>query len=600
MAEDLATGLQRALALLRDANAEDARRLLCELADTNPQFADVWQLLALAEKQLEDFAAAEAAFLESIRLQPQAHVLTNLGNLYRHQAKHEEALQQYQRALELDQSHVPAEVNRGQSLLALQRLTAAEESFNRVLQNVPDYLNARVGLAQVLQQQGRQAEAIDMFQQVLVQQPANLPALNGMGISLKVLGFAEDAVELLTKACHQSPESVEIWVNLASAFAQADRDEEAVAAYQRAIALDPLNPELHEWCNGYLGVIDHPEHLHSYQQALEAEPAAAELAAPYARKLLLLNRADEALAVLDACLRHSSNKALLLCERSHILRESGEFPAAVAAARSAFAQDVSSYGSRRELATALMASGDAYKEACNLLSQLLTEHPQDQGILALYATALRYTEAWDEYRRLIDYQTMVHVRTVVPGMPTDTAVPETWTACLLALHTTNSHPIEQSMVGGTQTLDDLFSRAEPELVQLQSALAEQIRAVLSGLPSLEDHPLYGRNSGNFRFSDSWSVRLHRQGFHKNHYHSAGWLSSAYYVRVPDAVDRGGEGWIKFGEPGFRAREPLPAEYWVKPRAGQLVMFPSYLWHGTEPLVTASERITIGYDILPGE
>lgn len=69
---------------------------------------------------------------------------------------------------------------------------------------------------------------------------------------------------------------------------------------------------------------------------------------------------------------------------------------------------------------------------------------------------------------------------------------------------------------------------------------------------------------------------------------------------PTRLIGGGEGWIKFGEPGFHAREPLSAEYWVKPRAGQLVMFPSYLWHGTEPLVTASERITIGYDILPGE
>jgi hypothetical protein len=31
----------------------------------------------------------------------------------------------------------------------------------------------------------------------------------------------------------------------------------------------------------------------------------------------------------------------------------------------------------------------------------------------------------------------------------------------------------------------------------------------------------------------------------------------------------------------------------------LVVFPSYLWHGTEPLHTASERMTVGYDVLPG-
>ncbi len=600
MAEDLATGLQRALALLRDANAEGARRLLREMADTNPQSADVWQLLALAEKQLEHYVDAEVAFLESIRLQSQAHVITNLGNLYRQQARHEEALSQYARALELDADHLPAEVNRGQSLLATDRLTAAEESFSRVLKLAPDHVNGRLGLAQALQQQGRQAEAIDAFQQVLAAQPAHVAALNGMGISLKVLGFADDAVEVLTQACRQEPKAVEVWVNLASAYVQSDREEEAVAAYQQALALDPLNPELHEWCNGYLGVIDHPEHLASYGQALKVQPAAAELAAPWARKLLLLNRADEALAVLDNCLRHAPNNASLLCERSHVLRETSEFSTATAVARSALVQDATSYTTRRELATALMASGADYLEALDLLRELYSEFPHDQGILALYATALRYTESWADYTKLVDYQHMVKVRVVDPGASVGSAVPEDWVRCLLRLHTTRKHPIEQSMVGGTQTLDDLFSRVEPELLQLQGALTEQILSVLSDLPRDIDHPLYERNLGNFRFSDSWSVRLHRQGFHKNHYHSAGWLSSAYYIRVPDAVDRGGEGWIKFGEPGFRAREPLPAEYWVKPRAGQLVMFPSYLWHGTEPLVTASERITIGYDILPCE
>jgi hypothetical protein len=44
---------------------------------------------------------------------------------------------------------------------------------------------------------------------------------------------------------------------------------------------------------------------------------------------------------------------------------------------------------------------------------------------------------------------------------------------------------------------------------------------------------------------------------------------------------GKEGWIKFGEPGFRAREPLGPDYWLQPEEGALAIFPSSLWHGTE-------------------
>ena len=40
------------------------------------------------------------------------------------------------------------------------------------------------------------------------------------------------------------------------------------------------------------------------------------------------------------------------------------------------------------------------------------------------------------------------------------------------------------------------------------------------------------------------------GRHVNHTHPQGWLSSAFYVDLPEAVNGGGEaGWILFGEPG---------------------------------------------------
>ena len=96
-----------------------------------------------------------------------------------------------------------------------------------------------------------------------------------------------------------------------------------------------------------------------------------------------------------------------------------------------------------------------------------------------------------------------------------------------------------------------------------------------------------------------TVLLRNKGIHKNHHHSHGWLSSTFYLAVPDVVSAGGkEGWIKFGEPGFRARKSLDPEYWMQLEQGALAIFPSYLWHGTEALQSDVERMTVGFDVLP--
>jgi hypothetical protein len=112
------------------------------------------------------------------------------------------------------------------------------------------------------------------------------------------------------------------------------------------------------------------------------------------------------------------------------------------------------------------------------------------------------------------------------------------------------------------------------------------------------HPWSGRKSGGFRLSGAWSVKLKAGGYHINHLHPAGWISSAYYVALPPVVadGEGQQGWIKFGEP----RWPAPActvEKVVQPKVGRLVLFPSYMWHGTIPF-SAGERLSAPFDVVP--
>jgi uncharacterized protein (TIGR02466 family) len=113
-------------------------------------------------------------------------------------------------------------------------------------------------------------------------------------------------------------------------------------------------------------------------------------------------------------------------------------------------------------------------------------------------------------------------------------------------------------------------------------------------------PLRSRNIGKAKIHSAWSVRLRPSGFHVNHLHPEGWLSSAFYVETPaTALETAGrEGWIKFGEPGVPTSPALAAEHFVRPEPGRLVLFPSYMWHGTVPFTSDERRMTIAFDVVP--
>ncbi len=159
------------------------------------------------------------------------------------------------------------------------------------------------------------------------------------------------------------------------------------------------------------------------------------------------------------------------------------------------------------------------------------------------------------------------------------------------------HPIEQSLRGGSQTSRNLVAEQAEILRTYFTALEEPIRDYIAGIGDDREHPLVTARSGSFRLSGCWSILLRPGGFHVNHTHPAGWISSSYYVSLPPSMTDGSqEGWIKFGEP----RWPIPGckvERVVQPKEGRVVLFPSYMWHGTIPF-SSGERLTAPFDVVP--
>lgn len=252
----------------------------------------------------------------------------------------------------------------------------------------------------------------------------------------------------------------------------------------------------------------------------------------------------------------------------------------------------------------LVRLGD-FERTRDLCEAVLAEDAFDQIVLSYLGIVWRLLgdrrESW-----LLDYEKMVvQVPVQAPEGMQRNVFFEDLRQVLDGLHNSNAHPIEQSVRGGTQTNGFLFRLKHERLADLERQLRLAIASAVQAFPRDDDHPFWSRRhsrptSDGLRFAGAWSVRLRSQGYHTNHIHPEGWISSAFYVDLPREVREASDtaGFIQFGKPMSELGLDLPPRRILKPEVGTLVLFPSYMWHGTVPFESTEPRLTVAFDLLP--
>jgi uncharacterized protein (TIGR02466 family) len=297
-----------------------------------------------------------------------------------------------------------------------------------------------------------------------------------------------------------------------------------------------------------------------------------------------------ALASAEAGLAAAPGDITLLQQASHLCAELGDGARAVALARQAALAAPAFAPVQFTLCEALLASGD-FVQAAAIGARLCVSDPLNQHALALVATAWRLGGD-ARYDALYDYERLTS--TEVIDAPLDALA-----ADLNARHRYQAHPFQQSVRGGGQLPLHAKEMECPSIAALFEQLREAVARYMTRLGTGTD-PLRWRNSGRFALAGAWSVRLSSGGYHTDHVHQRGWLSSAFYVSVPPVMkpEAAHAGWLRLGRPGITTQPELPADRHVKPEPGKLVLFPSYMWHGVEPFESDQHRLTVAFDVVP--
>ncbi|HNR75525.1 MAG TPA: tetratricopeptide repeat protein [Parvularculaceae bacterium] len=460
-------------------------------------------------------------------------------------------------------------------------------------------LNELNSQANELKLAGRFDEAIAAFRAIVDQAPGNPVVMHNLAGALGDAGRNREAIEWANRAINAGIKAPETRIVLGRALVAEERVEEAKKAFRAAIEIQPTNFEAQK---DYAQLVwmttgDLAAALTALNQAIAVAPQSVELRMVRAQTLGYCGDArgeyDEMLEALKLSGGHpqvemSAANAAVACN---------EFIAGLRHARAAFEKSPQDAQIRRVLVRALLAVGEP-AEALRIVSRLRAEFPLDQGYIALQATSWRMLGD-DRYFEIYDFDRFVarFPLSCPKGWKSAEAYVDDLIETLDRHHQYKTHPFGQSVRHGSQ-LPSLTSIDDPVLRAVGEAVRGPVMSYIERLGVGQD-PLRIRNRGGYRLFSIWSIRLSSSGYHVNHVHPQGWLSSASHLRFPEPKDASDKsGWLTFGEPGLPTTPTLEAEHFVRPQKGVMAVFPSYMWHGTVPFSGPTTRMTIAADSLP--
>lgn len=154
---------------------------------------------------------------------------------------------------------------------------------------------------------------------------------------------------------------------------------------------------------------------------------------------------------------------------------------------------------------------------------------------------------------------------------------------------------QRSNQNGWHSNDDFFDRREPGCRALQGHMLDAVRQATPGIAPDFD---FATQAAQF---EGWVNINGRGGFNAPHDHPGWAWSGCYYVHVPEG-ETARSGCIEFIDSRTNLQVPtikdaacFQSKYMVKPRAGMLLLFPSWLRHWVYPNEDDVERVTIAFN-----
>ncbi|NOT15725.1 MAG: tetratricopeptide repeat protein [Methylotenera sp.] len=474
---------------------------------------------------------------------------------------------------------------------------------------------------------GKLAEAASVAKQLLTRYPNTFILYQILGVAQDGLGQFNDAIESYTKALSLQPNTPDLHFNLGIALANVGQYEAAEKSYLQAIALQPRFFEAH----GNLGTVLQKQGrleqaIVSYRTALSIhEDARGHFNLGTA--LRDEGKLDEAITHFKRAIALFPNYADAHNYLGECLRDQGNMEEAVKKYLDTLKLNPNHAGANYNMGEFLYLAG-RFDEAVDYLERSQLDDWQERALYCTYKAG-----QFDTFKTKLDDIVRTHQKHDAPFLATlsshyarNFGVEDQYNFCkngfdfvyqnsITELAEPNSQFLQDLLndidntaievraqgmiINGKQSAGNLFKRPEASFRKLGELVKQEFINYKNKFAGA-DCELIKSFPNELEFTSSWYVRLRRGGFVDRHIHEVGWISGAVYLVLPKDKKDPDEGCFEYGLHGDNyplQHDDFPTGI-ARPKVGDIVLFPSSLFHRTIPFTGNEERICIAFDLKP--
>jgi tetratricopeptide (TPR) repeat protein len=228
-----------------------------------------------------------------------------------------EAIQDYQRALQINPVSSETLNNLGNAYLRQDQTSKAVECLAAAVRLKPDRAEYRSNLGAALDKAGQTAEAINEYTEALRRSPDDALTHFRLGNTLAALGHTSEAIEHYRRALAERPDYTQALNNLGIALFKQGNLDEAVQQFRNVLRLDPSHASAYcNLANALAAQYKWPEAAEQYALAVRLMPDSIDAHYGLALVLERLGQHDQAVAEFQEVLRlkptHAGAKQHLL------------------------------------------------------------------------------------------------------------------------------------------------------------------------------------------------------------------------------------------------------------------------------------------------
>ncbi len=231
--------------------------------------------------------------IEKYQTIPQAYI--NRGIIFAAEKKYDEALRDYNKALEIEPKFSKAYNNRGGLMRTLKKYEEAISDFNKAIELQPDYTIAFNNRGLLMNITRRYDQAISDYSKAISLKKDYAEAYSNRGIAYRNAGKFEESLRDFNKTIELQPNYYKAYSERGILMAAQNKYDEALKDYNRTIEMQPDYPNVY-FNRGNLNMTlkKNDDAIRDFSKALSLQPALAE--AYYNRGLceININRKTEA------------------------------------------------------------------------------------------------------------------------------------------------------------------------------------------------------------------------------------------------------------------------------------------------------------------